>query len=98
MTSRAIRDQATDHLLTPRNSALILIDYQPVQVNSIASMDRHLLVDNILRVARTARAYGVPIVPSTVNVKTGANEPMIRPLQEVLAGIESLDRTTINAW
>src|SRR5437870_1017278 len=98
MTSRAIRDQATDHLLTPRNSALILIDYQPVQVNSIASMDRHLLVDNIPRVARTAKAYGVPIVPSTVNVKTGVNEPMIRPLQEVLSGIESLDRTTINAW
>jgi nicotinamidase-related amidase len=80
------------------NSALILIDYQPVQVNSIASMDRHLLVDNILRVARTAKTYGLPIVASTVNVKTGVNQPLIPPLQEVLVGIEALDRTTINAW
>ena len=31
MTSRPMRDQAADHLLTPLNSALIIIDYQPVQ-------------------------------------------------------------------
>ncbi len=40
MASEPIRDSAKDHLLTPKNSALINIDYQPVQVNSIASMDR----------------------------------------------------------
>jgi len=38
MASEPIRDSAKDHLLTPKNSALI--DYQPVQVNSIASMGR----------------------------------------------------------
>jgi hypothetical protein len=52
MTSQAIRDQVSDHLLTPKNAALIVIDYQPVQVSSIQSMDRGLLVDNIVRVAR----------------------------------------------
>lgn len=98
MTSLAIRDPSTDPLLTPSNSTLILIDYQPVQVRSIASMDRHVLVQNIVRVAKTAKAYGVPIVLSTVNVKTGVNEPTIAPLREVLDGIEPLDRTTINAW
>jgi hypothetical protein len=36
MASELIRDPAKDHLLTPKNSALIIIDYQPVQVNSIA--------------------------------------------------------------
>jgi len=36
MTSEAIRDPKADHLLTPQNSAFIIIDYQPVQVNSIA--------------------------------------------------------------
>jgi nicotinamidase-related amidase len=98
MTSEAIRDPNTDQLLTPRNAALIIIDYQPVQVNSIRSMDRELLVENIVRVARTAKTYGLPVVLSTVNVKTGKNEPTIRRLEEVLAGIEALDRTTINAW
>ena len=40
MANEPIRDSAKDHLLTPKNSALIIIDYQPVQVNSIASMGR----------------------------------------------------------
>ena len=98
MTSLPVRDQANDHLLTPMNCALIVIDYQPVQVGSIASIDRRDLVLNIVAVARTAKLYGVPVVLSTVNVKTGANQPTIHQLAEVLDGVEALDRTTINAW
>jgi nicotinamidase-related amidase len=98
MTSEAIRDPLMDQLLTPQNSALIIIDYQPVQVTSVASMDRRTLVTNIVAVARTAKLYGLPILVSTVNVKTGANQPTIHQLQDVLSGIESYDRTTINAW
>ena len=98
MTSLPTRDQTSDHLLTPTNCALIIIDYQPVQVGSIASMDRRDLVMNIVVVARTAQLYGIPVVLSTVNVKTGANQPTIHQLADVLNGIEALDRTTINAW
>ena len=98
MTSQAIRDPVKDHLLTPENCALIIIDYQPVQVTSVASMDRRELVANIVALARTARLYRLPIVLSTVNVKTGINQPTIHQLQDILTGIESLDRTTINAW
>jgi nicotinamidase-related amidase len=98
MTSEPIRDPITDHLITPRNAALIVIDYQPVQVSSIGSMDRQLLVDNVVRVAKTARAYGLPTVLSTVNVNTGINKPMIRQLRDVFPGSEPLDRTTVNAW
>ena len=36
MASGPIRDPKTDDLLTPQNSALVIIDYQPLQVNSIA--------------------------------------------------------------
>jgi nicotinamidase-related amidase len=98
MTSLPIRDQVTDHLITPKNSALIVIDYQPVQVKSVASMDRRTLVANIVAVGRTAKLYEMPIVLSTVNVATGENSPTIDPLAEVLKGIDPLDRTTINAW
>ena len=48
MASEPIRDPVTDTLLTPQNAAFVIIDYQPVQVNSIASMDRQLLVNNIV--------------------------------------------------
>jgi nicotinamidase-related amidase len=98
MTSRPTRDQAADHLLTPKNCALIIIDYQPVQVTSVASMDRRALVTNIVSVARAAKLFGLPVVLSTVNVKTGRNAATIHQLQEVLSGVESYDRTTINAW
>jgi hypothetical protein len=37
MTSLPIREQTNDHLLTPKNCALLVIDYQPVQVGSIWS-------------------------------------------------------------
>jgi nicotinamidase-related amidase len=77
---------------------LIIIDYQPVQVNSIASMDRQKLIDNIVGVAKIGLAYGLPIIHSTVNVKTGLNKPPIPQLRKVLSKIETIDRTTINSW
>ena len=52
MVSEPRRDPATDHLLTPQNAALVVIDYQPSQVQTVASMDRGLLVNNIVSVAR----------------------------------------------
>ncbi|MGW0061102.1 hydrolase [Streptosporangium sandarakinum] len=98
MTSEHVRDPETDHLLTPRNAAVLIIDYQPVQVNSIASMDRQLLVNNIVGLAKIARAYGLPIVHSTVNVQTGLNKPPIPQLRQVLSDLPAYDRTSINAW
>ena len=61
-------------------------------------MDHRTLVANIAAVARLAKLFALPIVLSTVNVKTGLSAPTIHQLAEVLAGIEELDRTTINAW
>ena len=98
MTSAAIRDQVTDHLLTPKNSAFIVIDYQPIQVSSIRSMNQDALVFNIVHTAKAAVNYGLPIVHSTVNVATGRNKPPIAPLMEVLGKYPTYDRTSINSW
>src|SRR5207253_11172275 len=98
MTSQPIRDQVEDHLITPKNSALLIIDYQPPQVSSIVSMDHRTLVSNIVATARLARVFALPIVLSTVNVKAGRSAPTIHQLAEVREGVEELDRTTIKAW
>ena len=98
MASRPVREPVKDDLLTPKNSALIIIDYQPVQMNSVASMDRQLLVNNIVGVAKIGLSYGLPIVHSTVNVKTGLNKPPIPQLRKVLKDVPTYDRTTINSW
>ena len=98
MTSEAMRDPVSDHLLTPQNSSFIIIDYQPVQVNSIASMDRQLMVNNIVGACKPAVTYSLPIVHSTVNVKTGLNEPPIPQVRKALATYPTYDRTSINSW
>jgi nicotinamidase-related amidase len=98
MTSETIRNPQTDHLITPENSALVIIDYQPVQVSSIRSMPREELVFNITGVAKAAINYRVPIIHSTVNVSTGLNKPPIQQLQDVLGRLPTYDRTTVNAW
>jgi len=98
MASNEIRDPKNDHLLTPENATLIIIDYQPVQVNSIASMDRQLLLNNIAGTAQAAKLFKMPIVLSTVNVQTGHNKETVPQLKKHLEGIKSYDRTTINSW
>ena len=35
-----IRDPIGDHLLTPQNAALLVIDYQPSQIAAVQSIDR----------------------------------------------------------
>ncbi|MGI6242209.1 MAG: hydrolase [Prevotella sp.] len=93
-----IRDPKADHLLTPENSALIVIDYQPIQVNSIESMNREKLVNNIANVCRVAKGFNIPIVLTTVNVATGANKPTIPQIMEALPDHPTIDRTSINSW
>ncbi|KAL2204815.1 isochorismatase hydrolase [Sarocladium strictum] len=93
-----IRDPVKDKLLTPKNSAFIIIDYQPVQVQSIASMDRQELINNIVSVSKAALLYKLPIVHSTVNVQTGYNKPPVAQVANALAGIPTIDRTSINSW
>jgi len=92
------RDASSDHLLTPQNAAVVIIDFQPVQVSSIASRSKRELVANITALARIAKLYEMPVVLSTVNVKTGRNQPTIHQITDVLTDVSPIDRTSINAW
>ena len=97
MTSESMRDPVTDHLLTPRNSALVVIDYQPLQLKVMTSMDREVLVDNIVSVARLARTYDLPVVLSTVNAANGQGNTLPE-IKAALPDTPEIDRTTMNAW
>ena len=98
MTSEPIRDPMADHLITPENSALIVIDYQPTQFSSVRSMDPVLLLENVVSTVKTAKLFGLPIVHSTVNVSSGQNKPTVPELAELLAESPPIDRTSINSW
>jgi nicotinamidase-related amidase len=98
MTSQAIRDPLADHLITPQNSAFLLIDWQPSQISTVRSMNQDLLLENAVSTVRTAKAYGVPVVHSTVMVASGQQQPTVPELAELVQDDEPLDRTTMNSW
>jgi nicotinamidase-related amidase len=92
-----VRSPVTDHLLTPQNSALVVIDYQPSQVQTVASIDHQVLIDNIVSVARLAKTFKLPVVLSTIQVAHG-QQPTIPELKAVLDDNKEIDRTEINSW
>lgn len=98
MSSYPKRDPQKDHLISPKNSVLLIIDYQPIQITSINSMDKRDLIMNMGVLAELAKAFKLPVILSTVNVRTGANKDTIPQIREHLGNIPSYDRTSINAW
>ena len=98
VSSSTIRDPIRDPLLTPQNAALLIIDFQPLQVSSLASRSKRELVANITALARIGKLYDLPVVLSTVNVATGNSQPTIHQVTDVLTDAKPIDRTSINAW
>jgi nicotinamidase-related amidase len=92
------RDPVNDQLLTPQNSTLVVIDYQPSQFHTVNSIDHQVLTDNIVSVARLARTFALPVVLSTVGVTGRGQAATIPELKEVLADSCEIDRSEINAW
>ena len=97
MTSAPVRDPLADHLLTPENSVLLFIDYQPSQLAGVRSMDHALLLKNAVSTVRIIKTFGIPVVHSTVNVANGQGSTLPE-LADLLKDDKPLDRTTINSW
>jgi nicotinamidase-related amidase len=87
----------TDHLLTPQNAALVLLDFQPSRLQAVTSIEHDLLVDNVVSVARLAKTFELPIVLSTIAV-AGGMKPTLPELKRVLPTSLEIDRSEINAW
>jgi nicotinamidase-related amidase len=58
-------------------------------------MDPDLVLKNIVSTVKTAKAFGLPIVHSTVNVASGRGKPTV---PELLEDRPPIDRSTLNAW
>src|SRR6266403_418382 len=63
-----------DALLTPENCAVLLIDHQPSQLANVNSHDPTLVINNVTALAKTAKAYGVPTILTTINSKRGDDQ------------------------
>ncbi|HEY4433288.1 MAG TPA: hydrolase [Candidatus Cybelea sp.] len=98
MANSPVRDPLADHLITPQNAALLVIDYQPSQFATVRSSDTGLLLKNIVTTVKLAKVFNVPIVHSTVNVASGQQKPTVPELAGLLADDPPIDRTTVNSW
>jgi nicotinamidase-related amidase len=84
-------------LLTPDNSALILIDHQPQMFFGVQSIDRQTLINNVLGLARAAKVFQVPTILTTVAAESFSG-PLLPELQALFPEQKPIDRTTMNSW
>jgi nicotinamidase-related amidase len=84
---------------TSQDCALVLIDYQKEMFEVIRSETKPELVElNVRLLARTARAFDMPIVWSTVGVTYGINGPTRKAIADDLPGLQVIDRASMNAF
>jgi len=84
---------------TYEDCALVLIDYQKEIFETIRSETKaDLVVLHVRLLARTAKAFNMPIVLSTVGVGVGINGPTQPAILGELPGVQVIDRTTMNAF
>jgi len=84
-------------LLTPQNCAVIFIDHQPQMTFGVASIDRQLLVNNTLMLAKSAKVFKVPTILTTVET-LGFSGNMWPELLDVFPEQSPVERSTMNSW
>jgi nicotinamidase-related amidase len=85
-----------DALLTPERSVLLLIDHQPFQFANLNSHDPTLIINNVVGLAKAAKAFQVPTILTTVTEDRGGY--LLKGIQEVFPMQKPINRTSLNSW
>ncbi len=97
-TGTPARAADEDPFLSPKNSALILIDYQPPILQGVRNISHEDLINNTTGLIKTAVLYDIPIIFSHVAVGLNGYDPMIEELSKLAPNAVFIDRTNVNAW
>jgi nicotinamidase-related amidase len=84
-------------LLTPHNSQLIIIDQQPQMAFGVQSIDRQVLKNNVVALAKSAKVFKVPTTITTVETE-GFSGHTYPELLAVHPENRILERTSMNSW
>jgi len=84
-------------LLTPQNSQLIIIDHQPQMAFGVQSIDRQMLKNNVVALAKAAKVFAVPTTITTVETESFSGHTYPEILA-VLPDNKILERTSMNSW
>jgi nicotinamidase-related amidase len=88
--------QGLEALLDPKRSVLLLIDHQPFQFSNLHSHDPTLVINNVVGLAKAAKAFNVPTVLTTVTEERGGY--LLKGIQGVFPEQKPINRTFINTW
>jgi len=84
-------------LLNPTNCCVIFIDHQPMMTVGVSSMDRQLLLNNVVGLAEAAMAFKVPTILTAVESK-GFSGTIWPQLVEALPNNKIIERSSMNSW
>jgi nicotinamidase-related amidase len=84
-------------LLTPAETVLALIDYQPQMGFGVQSHPRLFALNNAVALAKTAKLFNVPVILTTVAARSFSGG-MLPEVQSVFPAQVPIDRTTMNSW
>jgi nicotinamidase-related amidase len=84
-------------LYTPQDSAVVFIDFQPQMTFGVASMDRALMINNVVLLAKVAKEFGVPAVLTSVETE-GFSGYVWPQLLDVFPGQPVVERSSMNSW
>jgi nicotinamidase-related amidase len=84
-------------VLTPHNSQLIIIDHQPQMAFGVQSIDRQVLKNNTVGLAKAAKVFNIPTTITTVETESFSGHTYPEIL-DVFPGKEILERTSMNSW
>ncbi len=84
-------------LLNPQNSAVIFIDHQPQMTFGVANIDRQILFNNVLLLAKAAKIFKVPTILTTVETKSFSGN-MWPQLLDIFPDQEPIERSSMNSW
>lgn len=84
-------------LITKDNCAVAFIDQQPQMIFGVGNIDRQLLINNVLMLAKGAKVFNIPVVLTTVESKSFSGY-MIEDLIKVFPDKKPIERTGMNSW
>ncbi|MFO1075912.1 MAG: hydrolase [Geminicoccaceae bacterium] len=84
-------------LLTPDNAQMIFIDHQPQMAFGVQSIDRQVLKNNTVALAKAARVFAIPTTITTVETE-GFSGHTYPELLAVFPEQPILERTSMNSW
>jgi len=90
-------NKAQLEVLTPHNSQLIIIDHQPQMAFGVQSIDRQTLKNNVVGLAKAARAFGIPAIITSVETESFSGHTYPEIL-DVFPDQPILERTSMNSW